>query len=277
MSLKDKAMLVSLNVTKPQMQKKDGAATTEVAHDKHADATAVAVVKKLYPKHLLQPIVMVEGAGRRYIESVTQTWSRGTYLLPCVLFMDFQQSMGTFKLQFEQAVTVFLNNYATVMAQAQMQQGTMFDAGSYPDMATLKADFSFGVRYYPLADVPSLVLDLEDKVLTELRDEITAQTTASLAMGQKDLYARLAAEVRRIHIQCGNEKGKIYDSLTGNLADLLRILPALNLNDDPEFTALCKEASVLVVAPEALRTVPEVRTTVANNAKDILARMEAYL
>ena len=275
--LKDQAILVSLSVTKPKMTEKDKNATTEVALDKNASTDAVAVIKKLYPKHLLAPIVECESSARRYIESVTQPWARGLALLPSRLFMDFQNQIGIYKLQFEQAVTVFLNNYANVMVQAQAEQGSMFDMSNYPDLSELRQDFSFGVRYIPMADVPSIALDLEASALAGLKQEIEEQTKQALAVGQKSLYARLSAALERIKVQCSNDKGKIYDSLTGNLDELLKVLPALNLAGDKQFEALCEQARQLVVAPEAIRTVPEIRTNMAAKADEILKSMEGYL
>lgn len=277
MSLKDKAILVSLTVTKPKMTEKDRQATADVAVSNNASTAAVAVVKRLYPKHLLQPITEVESSARRYIESVTQPWARGLALLPCTLFMDFQKSVATFSLAYSQAVTVFLNNYANVMSEASREQGAMFDQTAYPDLSTLKADFSFGVKYFPLADVPSLALNLETSVLTELKAEIESQTKAQLGMGQAALYKRLGDAVQRIATQCGNDKGKIYDSLTGNLDEMLRVLPALNLSGDPAFAAICEQARELVVPSESIKTVPEVRQSLAAKANDILAQMGAFL
>lgn len=276
-TMKDKAMLVSLSVSKPQMSKKDKETTTEVALDKSASESAVAVVKKLYPKHLIQPIQEVESAARRYVESVTQPWARGTALLPSKLFMDFQRDIGTYRLQFQQAVTVFLNNYAGVMLEAQAQQGDMFDASVYPDLSTLKADFTFEVSYIPMGEVPTVMDGIEASVLEDVRKEVEAQTTQALANGQRALYKRLGDAIRRIATQCGNDKGKIYDTLTGNLDEMLKVLPALNLANDATFNAICDEAKQLIVNPVAIKTVPGVRESMADKANDILKQMEGYL
>lgn len=275
--LKDKALLVSLNVGKPRMTEKDKQTTSDVALDKGASTNAVAVIKRLYPKHLLAPIQEVESAARRYVESVTQPWARGLYLLPSILFMDFQQKLGEYQLAFGQAVTVFLNNHTQVLSSAQSEQGTMFNASDYPDMSEIKRDFSFGVRYLPMGEVPSLMDGLEASVLADVRQEVEAATRQAMADGQRALYERLGAAVQRIATQCGNEKGHIHDSLTGNLEEMLKVLPALNLSGDPAFAAICVEAQTLVVVPEALRTVPAFRETVADKAKGILAQMEGFL
>ena len=280
MSLVNRAMLVQLSVTKPKMTEKDKSTTSEVAVRKHASEASVSVVKKLYPKHLLAPIVEVESSARRYIESVTQPWGRGLAMLPIAMFMEphnFSKRIGVFKMQFDQAVTVFLNNYSNVLTQAAVDQGDMFDVDAYPDLSQLKAEFTFDVSYPSLSQEGGLVLDLEAEVLAELEETIAKQQTARMAAGQRDLYERLGAAVKRIAVQCSNDKGKIYDSLTGNLSDLLQVLPLLNLSGDEAFASLCEEARQLVVAPEAIRTVPQVREDTAKVANDILAKMKAFI
>ena len=280
MSLVNRAMLVQLSVTKPKMTEKDKSTTSEVAVRKHASEASVSVVKKLYPKHLLAPIVEVESSARRYMESVTQPWGRGLAMLPIAMFMEphnFSKRIGVFKMQFDQAVTVFLNNYSNVLTQAAVDQGDMFDVDAYPDLSQLKAEFTFDVSYPSLSQEGGLVLDLEAEVLAELEETISKQQTARMAAGQRDLYERLGAAVKRIAVQCSNDKGKIYDSLTGNLSDLLQVLPLLNLSGDEAFSSLCEEARQLVVAPEAIRTVPQVREDTAKVANDILSKMKAFI
>lgn len=277
MSLKDKCMLVQLSISKPKMTAKDDQATTEVAVSKSAKVSAVKVTKMLYPKHLLAPIVTVESAARRYVESMTEARGKGLAVLPCKLFMEFQEKIGQFRLMYQQAVTVFLNNYASVMTEANQDQGTMFDTSEYPDVSELKSQFTFDVMYPTLETAGTITLQMEKEANDLLRNEVAAQQREQTIIRQRGLYARLGDAVKRIHTQCSNPEGKIYDTLTGNLAELLRILPALNLDDDQGFEALCRDASRLVVAPEAIKTVPEVRQGLAAGAKELMARMEAVM
>lgn len=275
--LRNKAMMVQLRISKPQMTKKDRGTTQQVAVDKKASESSVAVIKKLYPKHLLAPIISIENAARRYVDSVTESRGVSLGLLPCKLFMKFHERIGEFRVQYQQAVTVFLNNYANVMTQAQEGTGEMFNADEYPDVTALKEQFTFEVLYPTLDSANAITLQMEDEALAVYRAEVEKQTLDAARERNATLYKRLAVEVKRIHKQCSNPDGKIYDSLTGNLADLLEILPALNLNEDPEFNGLCMEAALLVVNPVALRTIESVRENVASDAAEILKKMEGYL
>lgn len=278
MSIANRCMMVTLTVTKPQMTKKDREVSDEVADDKNADKNAVAVVKKLYPKHLIQPIVDIESAARRYVDSMTgSTNIRGFNVLPSKLFMRFQEEIGAFRVQFQQAVTVFLMNFANVMMAAEQAQGDMFDRASYPDLESLKKQFSFEVQYIPMAKVDTVMLDLENDSLGDLKVTMAAQEQERFRVMMSGAYERLHAAVKRIHTQCSKPDGKIYDTLTGNLKDLLEVLPAMNLTDDPKFDKLCVDAQRLLVSPVAIKTTPGVREATAATADEILKQMEGFL
>lgn len=276
MSLATKALLVSLTITKPQMTKKDKDESDNVAHKNNADAAAIAVTKQLYPKALISPITDIESAARRYIGSVAgDSQIRGLNILPCKLFMDFQAEIGLYKLRFDQAVTVFMGNYANILHAAQGSTGALFDRHDYPDVSQIRREFSFVVNYIPIAEGSSVILELEEATLNELRATVEEQTKGFIAANQADATERLKKAVERIKTQCSKPEGKIYDTLTGNLKELLTLLPALNLGDDAGLSALCREAEKLVVSPEAIKTVPGVRESTAAEADRILRLMGA--
>lgn len=278
MSISDRCLMVFLTVTKPQMTKKDVEVSKEVADDKNASSESVAVIKKLYPKHLIQPIVDIESAARRYVDHMTgSTNIRGFNVLPSKLFMPFQEGIGVHKLQFDQAVTVFLMNFANVMMAAQSSQGDMFNRSEYPDLSDLKKQFTFTVQYIPMGKVDTVMLDLEKDSLADLKTTMAEQEQERFRVMMADAYARLHAAVKRIHTQCSKPDGKIYDTLTGNLKELLEILPAMNLTEDPKFDKLCVDAQRLLVSPVAIKTTPGVRESTAATADEILKAMEGFL
>lgn len=276
-SLKDQAMLVSLNVTKPQMTKKDRKATQDAENANNAHG-AGAYVKRLYPKHLIDPIVQVENEARGYMYAQTLPWTKGIQLLPSVKFMEFADRMRKFELAYSQAVTVFLNNFANVLGEAQLTQGNLFDASEYPDLSELKQGFSFRAKYFPIADSNDFRLKVEKDVLAEIKKEAEESMRLALAESMREPYRRLFEAVERIHTQCAKKESRIYDSLMDNLDELLDTLPALNFTGDKQLDTLlerCRET--ISVHPETLRTDPDIKEKVAGKALDILEQMRAFV
>jgi len=140
------ALRVSLTVTKPQLTAKDDKATADAETANNA-AGAGQYRKDLYPKHLIAPISQIETAARAYITAHTLDG-----ILPTARFMDFAAAIAPYEVQFNQAVTVFLNNHVKVLSEAQRTQGALFDPSLYPDLTEMRQRFSWRLRYSPCAD-----------------------------------------------------------------------------------------------------------------------------
>jgi hypothetical protein len=275
-SLKQQALLVSLSINKPQMTKRDRKATTdaELANNAHG---AGAYVKRLFPKHLIDPIVQVENEARGYMYNYTLPWNKGQHLLPSSRYMDFAIQMKKYETMFFQAVTVFLNNYANVMAEASRVQGGLFDANEYPDLSTLREKFSMRVAYFPLADAGDFRLKVEAEVMAEIKQQAEENLQAALREAMQEPYKRLYEAVSRVYTQCAKADSRIYDSLMDNLDHLLDVLPELNFANDKELNQLleqCRES--ISVHPESLRTDPDIKSGVAERAKAIMEQMARF-
>jgi hypothetical protein len=269
-------MLVTLSINKPQMTKKDRKATVaaELANDAHG---AGAYVKRLYPKHLIDPIVQVENEARGFLYNYTLPWNKGSHLLPSTKYMTFAMQMRKYETAFYQAVTAFLSNFANVITEAQASQGKLFDVTEYPDMSELREQFSMRVRYFPIADSGDFRLQVEREVMDDIKKEVEQSIKESLTECMQEPYRRLYEAVARIHTQCAKADSRIYDSLMENLDHLLDVLPELNFTGDKKLDELLEQCrETISVHPETLRTDPTIKATVADKAKSILEQMAAF-
>lgn len=216
MSIKNNALLVSLSVSKPTLTQKDHKATddAEAANNAHG---AGHYRKNLYPKHLIQPIMTIESSARAFIEANTYMWNRGEYLLPTTKFMEFTQNIGTYELQFSQAVTAFLNNWSNVMLQAQQTQGDMFDPTAYPDTSTLKDDFRFKVVYRPVTDATDFRVQMESEEIDALREQVERETKESMDNLLKAPLRRLQAVMEKLKEVTGKADREVVNKKTGAL------------------------------------------------------------
>jgi hypothetical protein len=275
-TLKQQALLVSLSINKPQMTKRDRKATVdaELANNAHG---AGAYVKRLFPKHLIDPIVQVENEARGYMYAYTLPWNKGQHLLPSTRYLEFAMQMKTYETAFYQAVTVFLNNYANVMSEASRVQGNLFDVSEYPDLSELRQKFSMRAVYFPIADSSDFRLQVEKEVMAEIKEQAESTIKQAMAEAMQEPYRRLYEAVNRVYVQCAKPESRIYDSLMDNLDHLLDILPELNFVGDKELDKLleqCRES--ISVHPESLRTDPAMKESVAERAKSIMEQMARF-
>ena len=72
---------------------------------------------------------------------------------------------------------------------------------------------------------------------------------------------------------CSKDKPRIFDSMTENIETLARVLPAMNLTNDPELDRVARELEKLCVSPDMLRTHAHLRAEAARNASAILGSL----
>jgi len=276
-TLKTQALLVSLSITKPQMTKKDHKGTFAAEAATNA-LNAGAYIKRLFPKHLIDPITSIEGEARSYLYAYTVPWNKGSQLLPSKRYMVFAAQMAKHELMFDQAVVVFLNNFVQVMTEAEQAQGDMFNANEYPDLSELRSRFSMHTRYFPIADMSDFRLEIEKEALADVKQQVRASIESALTESMKEPYERLFNAVSRIATQCSEPKARIHDSLMENLDELLDILPDLNFTNDRNLAALLEQCRTNIsVMPETLRVEPGIRANVAKQAKEIADTMRAFM
>jgi hypothetical protein len=289
MALKDFALKVSLTVRKPQLTAKDDKATNdaEVANNAH---NAGAYRKELYPKALLAGIQEAESAARsflarRSIEGV----------IPSVKFMEFANDFAKYELSFNQAVTVFMQNYSNVLIAAQQSQGAMFDANLYPDMASLRARFSWEVNYEPITDhslFGQILGQMEAPAAAQLTASITRQMAAeqdsitSTAINRlKEVVAHMAVAVTRPDRVVTAKNGALEKrppifraSMVENIVEITGLLEQYSAALPANLSALVTQAKVLTThKAETLRDDPDMRKTMGENAKALLADIDVLM
>jgi hypothetical protein len=286
MSIKNQTLLVALRITKPQLTAKDDTGTG-AAETATGASNAGQYRKDLYPKALIAPILEVESSARAFVRSSTLPWTAGARMLPTKKFMEFNAKMNQFEIAYNQSVTVFLNNYSNVLAAAQQQQGSMFDPSLYPDLSSLRSQFSFKPEFYPVSDAGDFRLDLDKEQTAIIEQAAVQQAQTSLNEAAQDVLQRLTTTLTAfattmakpdrtsINAKTGGVdiKPPIFrDSVVENIKELAdfaegfaHILPPEAL--DKARTAV---ATLTTHTPEALRQDKELRKQMAAKAREIL-------
>lgn len=291
MSLKDHALIVSLTVSKPQMTKTDAKATDAAERATNAN-NAGHYRKDLYPKHLTAPIKALESRARAYIEQTTYPWRRGEYLLPSARFMEFAEQIEKLKLEYEQLVTAFLQNWVNVLDQARAQQGDLFNELDYPDVSYLRDRFSFVLAYNPVPEVGDFRVELQEEELTILREQVEQQTKSAMEDLLRTPLERLREVVGKLNDVCKKEDRVTINARTGApevKAPIFRdtvvdnIVREINLLTDfakvmpSDIQQLASDVAYSLPDADTLRSSDGVRKDVADNTSALLSRIDSML
>lgn len=276
--LQNKALLLTLNCSQWTARKYDKSVSREVESN-HQAKDAGRYNKLLVPATSLKPIANMIGKIRDYHESVTLPWMNdGQRVLPAKLYLEYAQQMRTMTAEFDRLVNEFVNHYPTLIKEARLSLGTMYQPGDYPAVEDIRRKFSISVRTLPIPDAADFRVDIAEEDVLAIKAEIKADLHKHQQEALQHCWDRLREVVSKIEERLSDPDAIFRDSLIENARSLVKILPALNLLEDPELEAArsAVEMRLCMVSPQRLRDDKAVRAQTAQAASEILQRMMSY-
>lgn len=182
---------------------------------------------------------------------------KGVRLLPVARQMEHTRLMADFRARLDTLLRDFLAAYPAERASAPARLNGLYVERQWPaTVAEVEAKFAFLCRYLPVPEVGQW---------TDWMNEAAAE-------GQADLHERLRKAITLVAQRLADPKGRVFDSLTGNLAELIALVPDLNLAADPTIAAMADKAKALLEHDtDTLRDDPLARADIAAKASEIVS------
>lgn len=279
MSIKNKAMLVSLSVSMWTNAVKDGDVVSGLMKK-----TGTAEDVHRYKKVLIKPEALLQVrsariAIRAHWWNNTLPWGNsGVRLLPSSKFKEFAEKMRELEVDFEKAVADFVRNYPKIKAEARQRLRDMFKEDDFPSLSSIKDRFAVELSVYPIPDAQDFRVSLSEGEMKELRKEVeaTVQANTSKAMGALITMVRETVEVLRDRLK--ESDPTIRQSLVDNIEKVCAEVADFNVVDDKKVESVRKAAESLTkgVDLDAIKTDKKARKALADKADEILAKMASY-
>jgi hypothetical protein len=256
------AMMVDLHISVYSGRKQDKATQGEVTTAKGSGSKkAASVYKNLFAEcKELDDLTKFQARARAEHYRMTLPWNdQGARLLPTAALLDYQQTMGRFKQEFERLVDVFLDKYDTLVASAAFQLGTLFDRKEYLSRAQVALRFRMESSFTPLPTGGDFRLDIESEVQRDLIEQYERRMEVKLAQANQDAWSRLHAALLRLSdrlvIEEDGKGRRFHDTMVTGALDLCDLLRSLNVTNDPALTKAARQVEELLsgVTPKELR------------------------
>ena len=284
MSITEKAMLAGVKISVWSARKLDKRVTdeTNIAHNAAADAGRYN--KALLSKDALAEIVTISGRARKEHYARTLPWAdNGNRILSSAGYADFARVMRDLGAEFDAAVDKFVDGYESYVADARVRLNGMFDASDYPDAREIRRKFSFKRQIWPMPDASDFRVDLSAGEASRIRDDIQAEFDAALQMAMRDVFERIADHVgkmaERLSTYTGAPGEKMYESVVGNVRDLVALLPSLNITGDATLARIGERMTKELCRydVDALKDDATVRRATADAAAEILKEVSDFM
>lgn len=283
MKIQDKAMLASLNISQWTARKYDRGASQATADLYKAAGSEVRTTKAMVAKTHLDEITKIVGKARTYHYDHTLPYSKGQAILATDLLSDYMAEIGKNKRAFADAVNKFIDVYPSLVQEAQINLGGLYNGFDYPNERQLRRKFQMDVDFAPIPEGSHLRINIDQAELAEMQAEIEAKANDAITQAMNGLWQRVydvTAALQERLTPDGSGKDKTFrDSLIGNIADLADILPRMNLSDDPDLDAMAREikAELASYDPKDLRNSKAMRKDALAKAGEILSKVSGYM
>jgi hypothetical protein len=202
----------------------------------------------------------------------------GVALVPIMIFEDYCRKMQNFRLEIEAMEKHIVDNYDELIEAARQAQNGLFKVDDYPSKEELESRYHFDLEFEPVPP-EHFQNQIICEALKEAEQKHQVKVMQAKAMVLQESFARLHKVVNHAFEALADPTKKFHDTLIGNITEIVRILPKMNILEDPMLDALVKEAEQNLTQhlPDMLRDNPTVRKEVSDKAKDILDKMAGYI
>jgi hypothetical protein len=284
MDISERALLVNTTIRVWTGEKRDRAITREICSLKGAEDNAVRVNKSLLGE-TIKPVQLAERTVRAAVNDRTLPWlDNGTRILKGQVFLAFTESMAEPIRAFDEVVDAFIAAYPEIRQEGRRRLGDAYTDGDFPSQARLRDRFGVKLTYLPVPSIDDFRVQLAAEEIAAVRRNAEDALRGTVNDAVRALLDRLREPIARMatrlrlfrHNASGRVQHPFRDTLVENVREIVKLAPMLNLMDDPRIAAICAdiERHLTPHDPDQLRASPRLREDVANQADEILRRMQ---
>jgi hypothetical protein len=277
----EKAMLAAVHISIWTAVKHDRKVSRDVADQHGAHQGAGRYNKQLLRgADKLDVLRALAGQIRQYFYKITLPWSdEGFRLLPSNFYFELMARMREFEASFEQAVEGFLSVYPQYIEQVRPELNGLFREEDYPSVDKLRSKFGIKLEVLPIPSGADFRVQLSAEEQARVSREIDANVRESLTRGTEDLWKRLREVVAHMVDRLNEPESRFHGSLVTNIADLVEILPKLNVSGDAELNRFAEQIKdrLCNYSAQELKKNELLRAVTASDASSIVAEMDDLL
>ncbi len=278
------ALLVSLSFTlcRQSRQSKKEAKRSEDANQAHR-----GVCKSSYfyfeeevagEKHdALSEIKSYQNEWRSAHNRLTRPWDgENVRVLPAALANEYMEMDSRYREGYPAVQQGFYEVHPDWQTTGPHRMGGLYDPTDFPGLDECRKSIGFEVRIIPLPDGEAWrrVNLLSPEFAATREAETNERIAKAVAESQKQTWIDLLKPVEHIVETLSKDKSRIFNSLIGNLTDILTLAPAFNMGGDVEMNQFIAEAkaTLAVINPDDLRADIDVRKSTCKKAEELLAK-----
>lgn len=251
--IQKRAVLVDIRIGTWGINKIDRPATQELKIAKNVKGDYCTVRKVLADHALLTKIKRIATSMRKVHYIYTMPWNDGGQrILPIQQHKLYKQEMDDYIEEFNNTVKLFVNDFPSVLNDAEGRLGVLYDIRDYPTSAQLEQKFSVELKYSPIEHPSHFLVQISANERSEIQKNMEATFNDKVAGTVTNLYNRLSNGINHLlermdRYEDTPEKWKIFKASNLNhLKGIAELLPDLNITNDDGINQMCADLRVLL-------------------------------
>jgi len=273
-----RGVLVSFSCPIPGNEKVDRETTKKVQKQERFGEHSGKWDKTIFPPARYKALSSLAATIRSWHYANTLDWPQpGAQLLPTANHKTYFDGMREWKAKMEEAKEAFLAALPEMREWAQKEHNGSYDDALYNE-DRIRAKFAFDIAINPLPASDHFVESLRSLLGADAAS-VDERVQNGIQAAEQNLWDRLARPLQNIQSilskkDSGNQT-RVTDSLLENVLSIARMIPALNLSENPALAALASDAEAAFggFKTEDLAENKDVRAEAIKRASEILRRL----
>lgn len=288
-NIKNSVALASLTISVFTGERVDRRVTDEIASAHATDSRESGrYVKQIVSKSSLEKMNKLAGSARSWFYATTvPSFYPGCGMFNMRGFFAVAEQVRKYEEAFNEGIDEFIRIYPDLIDEARDRLKSMFNPDDYPDIQGMRDNFKFRMRLMPMPDTNDWFFDSIGEKMAEVKANAEDDIRDTLRRGVASVYQRVVERTKTMAEKLeaygldeatGKMQGVFRDSLVENVRELITILPALNVTDDPQLDDMARQLHDLVRHDaSALRADEGFRRQTAERARELSALAGGFL
>jgi len=296
--LQSHVMLVELNISCCGFERKDITISNKVNKEHGTSNRASKLVKHVFdPKDTDGPQKIARSSRETHMRLTLSSPFGKTRMLPVTMYDKYCQAMDEHKIKFDLSVAELIKEIPQLKERARIDLNGMFKESDYSFIDSIQDRYSFKRLITPVPSGGNFIADLVDSEIETIKADIEQTNKAMVENAMQDSFFKLHEKVKkiadaldgytveRVRKAGGKWKNepsrKLFDSMLTRLADLVEVLPDLNITNDPTLDGLINEIKASDILKHDIATFKQpanaaIVKTVQSEASDIADKMVGF-
>lgn len=284
-------MLCTVRTTMVSGRRKHRELSEEVATNHAADESVVSTSVEWIPKQYRSLLTTVRSRILAAHHMYTLPWADdGSRILTCDLFDQHAEAMRGLDADVKKAAQEFFDALPAIKAESLRKLGNIQAEGFYWPTSADEC-LTMQVKYLPLPQGGDFRVRLSKDEVDLIRDQIEEDVRSTVDEAVKTIRTRAIGVVSDFIDRVSNYRvvhdpskkgGKrventFRDSVVTNMRDLVRLIPGLNVTDDPDIhnIAIDLQERLCDFDADTLRNNDQKRKETVESAREILGRLKS--